>query len=70
MKNKNDLKAKIHKTKSSITVISGYLQMLNANLMKSEELEFIEKNQKLIQKASDSCTSLLEQIQSIEKDLS
>lgn len=70
MKNKNDLKSKIHKTKSAITVISGYLQMLNANLMKSEEPEFIEQNQKLIQKASDSCTSLLEQIQSIEKDLS
>ena len=69
MKNNQNLKIKVHKTKSAITVISGYLQMLNANLVKSEDPEFIEKNQKLIQKANDSCTSLLEQIQSIEKDL-
>ena len=68
--NKNqNLKSKVHKTKSSITVISGYLQMLRANINKADNSDFIEKNQKLVQKASDSCASLLEQIQSIERDL-
>lgn len=69
MKNEQNLKSKMHKTKSSITVISGYLQMLSANINKSDNSEFIEKNQKLVQKANDSCLSLLEQIQSIENDL-
>jgi signal transduction histidine kinase len=69
MKNEQKLKSKVHKTKSSITVISGYLQMLSANINKSDDSEFIEKNQKLVQKASDSCTSLLDQILNIEEDL-
>jgi hypothetical protein len=69
MKNEQNLKSKVHKTKSSITVISGYLQMLSANINKSDDSEFIEKNQKLVQKASDSCTTLLEQIRNIEEEL-
>ena len=68
MTNKS-LSKKVHKTKSSIAVISGYLQLLDRNIGDVEDSKFVEKNKKLINKANESCVSLLSQIENIEKDL-
>lgn len=66
---KKKIKIKVHKTKSSIDVISGYLQMVDRNITDLEDVEFVKKNKKLIKKANDSCVFLLSQIEEIESDL-
>ncbi|MCA9380256.1 hypothetical protein KC675_03715 [Candidatus Dojkabacteria bacterium] len=63
------LSKKVHKTKSAIAVISGYLQLLDRNISDLKDSKFVEKNKKLISKANDSCVSLLSQIENIENDL-
>jgi hypothetical protein len=69
MKKAEGLKLKIHKTKSAITVISGYLQMLDVNIVNKDDPGFVKKNQQLVKKANTACNSLFKQIQRIEKEL-
>jgi hypothetical protein len=59
-------KSLVHTLKSSLTAVNGYLQLIEANL----QVESIDREKliALVNKAKDSCHTLENRLESVEKD--
>lgn len=66
-KKMNDENAKkIHKLKSTLAIVMGYIQLVNAGLKKDPENN--SKLIELLEKAKKSCKDIEDQIEEIEKN--
>lgn len=61
---KSELKNKVHKSKSTLSVISGYLQLLNSRLKDTQDSSEILE---LAKKAQSTCNDLHTEIDEISK---